>query len=247
MRDLIRHPEDSFIAMAREAVERGFPYIGMDEDGCVWGYSSEPIPYTTGGFWYVDNGLEDCLGSIDPGHLYWRRSSVRVHDLETVARVEAARRGYGWVAKDVDVGVFAYRVQPRWQPLSKIYLSPAIVETSRDLEELSGLDSAGPGGWKYSTYDFIHPARKDEEFYDYFEEMGEIEVLSLPHAIEIAKLNPLAQYVAVDSNGDIWAYSDEPIVRGEEWDIEDIQNHFAYQLGVINAEQLEWRKVYVIR
>src|SRR5690625_2687942 len=115
MRDLIRHPDDSFIELAREAVERGFPYICMDEDGSVWGYTTEPVPYTSGGFWYVNSGLEDCLGSIAPGHLYWRRSAVRVHDTGAVARVEAARRGYGWVAKDVDGDVFAFRVQPKWQ------------------------------------------------------------------------------------------------------------------------------------
>ena len=243
----MRHPEDSFIELAKQAASEGFPFVAMDEDGSVWGYTTEPSIPNAGGFWDVGLGLAVCLGSIDRGHLDWRRSSVGSLDSVEAARVEAARRGYGWVTKDVDGDVFAFRVQPKWQPLSGIFHAPMVVESAKYIEWLFNSKPGYQCGWKWSTYDFIHPARKAKEFYDYFEEMGEIEVMSLTHAIEVAKLNPLVQYVAMDKDGAIWAYSDEPIVRGEMWDLDDFDNHYAFQLGEINAEQLEWRKVYVIR
>src|SRR5699024_984058 len=198
MRNLMRHPKDSFIELAKQAAVEGYPFVAMDEDGSVWGYSTEPSLHKSGGFWYVGLGGEGYLGSIARGHLDWRRSSIRSQDSVDVARVEAARRGYGWVTKDVDGDVFAFRVQPKWQPLSGIFHAPMVVESAKYIEWLFNSKPGYQCGWKYPTYDFIRSSSKDEEFFDYFEEMGKFEADSLPRAIEIAELNPLVQYVAMD-------------------------------------------------
>src|SRR5690625_1332800 len=245
MRNLMRHPEDSFIELAKQAASEGFPFVAMDEDGSVWGYTTEPSIPNAGGFLDVGLGLAVCLGSIDRGHLDWRRSSVGSLDSVEAARVEAARRGYGWVAKDVDGDVFAFRVQPKWQPMSGIFLSPMVVEQAKYTEWLFNSKPDYQSGWKYPTYDFIRSSSKDEEFFDYFDEMGKFEADSLPRAIEIAELNPLVQYVAMDRDGAIWAYSDEPIVRGEMWDLDDFDNHYAFRLGVIDLGFKDWRQVLV--
>src|SRR5690625_1096786 len=109
-----------------------------------------------------------------------------------------------------------------------------VVESAKYSEWLFNSKPGYQCGWKYPTYDFIRSSSKDEEFFDYFEEMGKFEADSLPRAIEIAKLNPLVQYVAMDRDGAIWAYSDEPKAHDEVWELADNHNHHAYQLGVVD-------------